>query len=199
MSLKMFAKGLSDVSRYFDELPDIAEKSAVLAVNQVASGIALTTLRGEMRKQVNFPKGYLESDRLGLRKKASLNNPEAIIRGRDRPTLLSRFAEGQNESNTRGRGVRVSVKKGRTSILKKAFMLRLKNGNLGLAVRVKDGESLTNTTGAKLLSDNVYLLYGPSVDQVFGDVVDIATPVIGLEITRQFLRQFARLSHGRAG
>ena len=61
---------------------------------------------------------------------------------------------------------------------------------------VKLQYKLSNSSAAKLLSNNVYLLYGPSVDQVFRSVADDKTPKILSDVTAEFLRQFARLSRG---
>ena len=75
-----------------------------------------------------------------------------------------------------------------------AFLVRLKNNNIGLAVRLKPGEVLQNSEKAVRLDNNVYLLYGPSVDQVFRSVADDITPSIQQSVSRQFFRQFTRLS-----
>lgn len=196
MTAVVFADALGEVARYFEELPDIATKAATLAINQVAGRDGLAVLRRDMRSQIDFPSGYLESDRLKLASKASRFKLEATIRGRDRATSLARFAKGQNPGNTRGRGVRVTVKPGQTRHLKNAFLVRLKNGNMGLAVRLKPGEQIRNSEKAVRLADNVFLLYGPSVDQVFRGVADDRAPEIGEMVSRQFLRQMTRLTRG---
>lgn len=196
MTVGIQANALGDLTRYFEALPDVAEQAAALAINQVAERDGLAVIRKDMRAQINFPAGYLEGDRLRVRQKASRGNLEAIIRGRDRATSLARFAAGQNPGNTKGRGVRVTVKSGKTRTLPKAFMLRLKNNNLGLAVRLKPGEQLANSQAAVRLAENVYLLYGPSVDQVFRGVAEDRAADLGSMVSRQFLRQFARLTRG---
>lgn len=188
-------EALTEVRKYFEQLPEIAEHAAVLAINETVSREGMTMIKRDMRDQINFPAGYLET-RLQVSRKAGRGALSAAIRGRDRATSLARFAAGQTPDNTRGRGVRVSVKKGRTEHLQRAFLVRLRNGNIGLAVRLKDGESIRNTTRAVELQKNVYLLYGPSVDQVFKDVaVDNYDDLLGM-VTNKFLRQFARLSRG---
>ena len=75
-------------------------------------------------------------------------------------------------------------------------MVRLRNGNIGLAVRLKDGELPINTHSEVMLADNVWLLYGPSVDQVLSGVADDVAPGIQRSLSKQFLRQFARLTRG---
>lgn len=191
------ATALADVRSYFERLPDIAEEAAVLAINEAVSREGLTLVKKDMRSQINFPSGYLESgDRLKVRRRAVKGSLEAVIRGRDRPTSLARFASGQTPANTRNRGVRVQVKRGHTTQLNKAFLVNLKNGNTGLAVRLKPGQTLSNSERAVRLADNVWLLYGPSVDQVFSTVADDRAGDIADIVTNKFLRQFARLSRG---
>ena len=196
MSAFIQVSALGDLKRYFEDLPDIAEQAAALAINETASREGLTLIRKDMRDQVNFPSGYLEGDRLRVTRKASRGALEAVIRGRDRATSLARFAKGQTPANTKGRGVRVQVKNGRVQVLRKAFLMPLRNGNTGLAVRLKAGESMKNSGASVAIGKNLYLLYGPSVDQVFRGVADDRSADLMDMVSRKFLRQFARLSNG---
>jgi hypothetical protein len=196
MSAFIQVSALADLKRYFTQLPDIAEQAAVLAINETASREGLTLIRKDMRDQVNFPSGYLEGDRLKVTRKAGKGALEAIVRGRDRATSLARFAKGQTPANTRGRGVRVQVKNGRVQVLRKAFLVPLRNGNTGLAVRLKPGEKIKGSTGAVQMAENLYLLYGPSVDQVFRGVAEDRSGDLMNMVSSKFLRQFARLSRG---
>lgn len=196
MSAFIQVSALDDLKRYFTQLPDIAEQAAVLAINETASREGLTLIRKDMRDQVNFPSGYLEGDRLKVTRKAGKGSLEAVVRGRDRATSLARFAKGQTPANTRGRGVRVQVKNGRVQVLRKAFLVPLRNGNTGLAVRLKPGEKIKNSTGSVQMAENLYLLYGPSVDQVFRGVAEDRSGDLMNMVSSKFLRQFARLSRG---
>lgn len=197
MTVSILADAFGDVRAYFEKLPEIAEMAGALAINQVAARDGLVTIRTEMRKQINFPRGYLES-RMRVVQRATPKNLQAVIRARDRATSLARFAQGQNPNNTRGRRVSIEVKRGKSKLLKKGFLVNLKNGNIGLAVRLKPGEQLSESTAATKLGANLYLLYGPSVDQVFRGVANQTTPEILEQLSNQFLRQFARLSGGRS-
>ncbi len=194
----IFADALLDVQQFFDELPEIASRSAQLAINDVANHEGLAVMKARVIDDVNFPAGYLD-DKLVATKQATLSDLTAVITGRDRPTSLARFAPGQTPANTRGRGVRIEVKPGQSKLLRNAFLVSLKNGNTGLAIRLKPGQSLTNKreiAGTVMLGKGVYLLYGPSVDQVFKWVADAARPEISTMVADEFFRQFARLSHG---
>lgn len=190
--------GLDFARKYFEQLPDIAEDAAVFAINDVVDRDGQVEVRREMRRQVDFPAGYLElAGRLRVGRRARRGMLEATIAGRDRPTSLARFAAGQTPANTRGRGVHVKIKKGQTRVLRKAFMVPLKNGNTGVAVRLKPGETLKNSEKAVRLDNNVYLLYGPSVDQVFKGVAEDVSPRITEFLAKRFFNHFTRLTSGR--
>lgn len=199
MSVFITANFLKETKQFFEELPHIATRAAVLAINDVSGRDGLTLLRKDVESQINFPSGYLnQQNRLGVTRRASESSLEAVITARDRATSLARFAKGQTPAGTRGKGVRVEVKRGNAKLLKKAFLVNLKNGNLGLAVRLKPGESLRNKNEGKPVKfgKNTYLLYAPSVDQVFRSVAEGNSDKLGQMLGNQFLRQFARLSNG---
>lgn len=196
MSVSVVANGLRDAVEFFRALPQVAEKAAVLAINETATRGGISMIRRDMRDQINFPSGYLEQGRLRVARKAYGSSLEAVIRGRDRATSLARFAAGQRPENTRKRPIQVQVKNGQSLWMRKAFLVRLNNGNIGLAVRLKPGEQMRNTDAAVALAPNVFLLYGPSVDQVFRGVAEDRAPDIANLVERNFLRQFARLANG---
>ena len=199
------ATGLRDLKKFYDLAPKDATVSARIAINQAAERKALPLARTAMAAQVNFPRGYFnEAGRggkpnFGMEYRAKDNNLEAAIAGRQEPTSLARFATERARfvrgRHARGTPVTVSVHPGRSTEFKRnAFFLRLKNNNIGLGIRLKNGESLTNTVGAKLITNGplkgVALLYGPSVDQIFRTVaVDISPEVLDA-LTVEFLRQF---------
>lgn len=195
MSATIRGEFLKEARQYFDALPEIAMNAAMMAVNQVAEREALPMIRRDAESQVNFPKGYLDTpDRLGISRKATRGSLEAVITARDRPTSLARFAPGQTPESTRRKGVTVSVKRGRVTHMNKAFLVRLSNGNVGLATR--DKSLIGRAHKPVMLGRGVYLLYGPSVEQVFSGVADDALPSIGKKLSNEFFRQFTRLSRG---
>lgn len=143
----------------------------------------------EMRKQIAFPARYLSS-RLTVSKKASGRNLQAVITGRDRPTSLARFAKNKDVSSARRKGgVSVTVSPGQTRFMGGAFLMQLRGGNLGLAIRLKQGQSLRNKRKLASAGKGLYILYGPSVDQVFRSVADeYAAPDAADFLEREFLR-----------
>jgi hypothetical protein len=166
--------------------------------------MVIPAIRKEAAAEINFPTGYLNEERLSFRQKATATRLEAVVTARDRATSLARFAPGFSPSNSRNQTVVVRVKRGGKSIRlsKRAFVTRLNNGNIGLAVRLKPGETLRNSERAVLVKawsgvrGNVYLLYGPSVDQVVKMIAVDSLPQAGEAISKEFIRQFQRLANG---
>lgn len=195
MTAGIISRGLDDFAEFFRQLPDIATEAAFLAVNDSAES-AVPMFKRTMTSQVSFPKGYLSKERLGVRRKATRATLEAVISGRDRPTSLARFAEGATPENSRKRPIIVKIKPGKTVALKKSFLVRLKNNNIGLAIRLPSGQRPKNAYKPVQLANNVYLLYGPSVDQILQGAIDESDVQIGDMLSRNFVRQFTRLSRG---
>lgn len=191
-------KGLQELVKFAEDLPEIINEAAYFAVVDTTRD-ALPLLRRTMQSQIDFPSSYLSQDRIGVRKPATRATLEAVISGRDRPTSLARFVKGE-KSVTRRRPIHVTVKAGSQKELKRAFLVKLRNGNIGLAIRLPDGQAPDNAYKPVQLtrrggqSQNVWLLYGPSVDQVLGNVVPDAAPDIDRMLVSNFLRQLNRLT-----
>ena len=122
-----------------------------------------------------FERSYLNpaSKRLYVKKQATQTSLESVIQARGRPTSLARFITGGGRPGQEGVTVRVH----KTRHLAGAFLMKLRAGtadietkfNLGLAVRLKPGKTLRNKRFVTQVSSGLYLLYGPSVSQVFLD------------------------------
>lgn len=150
----------------------------------------------EIRNQVAFPGNYLNpsTGRLTVSQSARPTSLEGMVTARQRPTSLARFVKNKPR---RGEPVRLRVSPGKTTVIPRAFLIPLRSGNsdietkanLGLAIRLKPGEKLNSKRRFKRLASGLYLLYGPSVDQVFRSVgADEAEP------TADFLEaEFSRL------
>lgn len=202
MSVSIELSGLTDFQSYVDRLPEVSRRAAVMAINQTAQRKALPLARTEIASQIAFGETYLKDPtRLGVTKAATGADLEAVITGRDRPTSLARFAAHAPFPTPPKTGVQVKVKPGKTKTMKSAFIVKLPQGkggtetNRGLAIRMAEGVKLKKSDGPfAVLAPNVYLLYGPSVNQVFREVrVDVLTPVAEY-LADEFLRQWARLA-----
>lgn len=193
MSVTVSAEGVADLELYFERFPTAAKRAMSVAINETARDVALPEARREITAQVNFPFGYLDDgDRLSISQFAYPERLEAKLTARDRPTSLNRFVTGDLPAEATYRaGVTVAVKPGSVRKLPGAFAVPLKNGNIGLAIRLRPGETLTGVhdfTPIQLFP-NVFLLYGPSVNQVFQTVAeDIELPVTNA-LETEFLRQ----------
>lgn len=169
-------------------------RAAAQATNRTADRTR-TRSADMILNQVALPPSYLapRGKRLAVVKRASSSDMEAIIRGRDRPTSLARYTRGGVINKP---GVTVQVKPGRATYLRRAFLIRLRAGNadldtksnLGLAVRLKKGQKLSNKTRAVQLANGLYILYGPSIGQVFKDVAGKVGPDAVEFMDREFRR-----------
>lgn len=171
-----------------ENLPEEILRNARNAINKAADR-ARTSSDREIRKELNFPAQYLRS-RLAVRKRASGSNLEAIISGRDKPTSLARFVTSRSPK-VGVAGVNVKVSSSVAKRMNSAFVMQLRNGNLGLAIRLKPGAMLTGSRGAKRFSSkdsNLYLLYGVSVDQAFQTILPGQEEAAAEYLEREFLR-----------
>lgn len=190
-------EGISETIKSLDELPASVVRFARMAVNSTTKK-ARTMAARRIRDQVAFSASYLsdQNGRLTITKYATDNSLEGRITGRERPTSLARFATGA------AKGVRVRVKPGSSLAMRRAFFMRLRAGtadietksNLGLALRLRPGESVLNKRQMVQVSGNLYLLYGPSVDQVFRSVAEDIAPEATDILEAEFLRLIDRMN-----
>jgi hypothetical protein len=201
VSVDIDASSLVDLEHLFESFPEKARQAMSIALNEVARGPALKAARRNIMAQLNFPEGYLDT-RVEFKKPATPYNLEARIVGRDRPTSLARFVQPGTPTTPAGRagsvarGVNVVVKRGAPRRIPQGFLVNLRNSNIGLAIRLKPGETVHGVQrfNPVRLFPNVYLLYGPSVDQVLSDVGDQISEEVTSDIAEEFNRQFARLT-----
>ena len=174
LDLSVTFSGLESLNKFVGEIPATQRRVAALALNKTSERARAASAR-RMREQINFPGGYLDpgQNRLVVDRKASSTSLETSVLGRTRPTSLARFVVGNPQPRS-GDEISVAIKTGRGARrLDRAFMVRLKSGNtdtknnLGLAVRTGNGQKPDNAYKPKQLGNGVYLLYGPSVSQVF--------------------------------
>lgn len=155
-----------------------------------------------IRDRVAFPAAYLapRGARFKISRFAQPESLEARITARFRATSLARFA--RNPRARRGRGVAVQVTPGRLLFLRRAFVIPLRRGrrltdtqrNLGLAIRLRKGETLSNKIQQVQTRSGLTLLYGPSVQQAFlnregtGVADELAEPT-ARDLEHEFLRR----------
>lgn len=177
----IFVEGLDDLSDIANLTPSI-ERAARLAINATADRSRKASA-DEMLRDINFPARYLNPSegRLKVTSYASARKMEAVVTGRRRATSLARFVSSGQVGKT---GLTVSMKKGRTARMGRAFLMKLKSGaasietknNLGLAVRTAKGQRPDRAYKPVRVSDTLWLLYGVSVDQAFRAARDKVRP-----------------------
>lgn len=204
--LEINLDGVKDLKEFFDTAPDTVTAAARDAINgAVKFGYAESSR--QIRAEVNFTQDYIGSvaqgNRLTVSRYATQNSLEGAITAEPRAVSLARFADDRTLGGKNG--VTVKVKAGGSSrTMATAFLIKLAAGtapvtqdnfNIGLAIRLKPGQTLGNKTTVIPYSKgdpNLYLLYAPSVDQVFRDVRDKVTPAVQDFLTTEFYRQFER-------
>lgn len=207
MKLDIELEGLTNAGDYFRSAPGVSKKAASLAINQTMRRGGMDLIKKDMLDQIDFPAGYLGDDRLSISKYARESDLMGTITGRQRPTSLARFAAPNTPigSFANTGGVKVTIKKGQQTLIRGAWLVKLNRGenkspdnfNLGLAVRVNEGESLAgkySKHNSWLVPGSIALLYGPSVDQIFRDVAEDRSIQILELVATEFTRQFERLA-----
>lgn len=168
-----------------ENLDESILRAARNAINKTADRTRTSSDR-EIREQIAFPARYIQQ-RLTVSKRASGTSLQATISGRDRPTSLARFVRNRNQTPGKA-GVTVQVSATATKRMNRAFLMKLNNGNLGLAMRLKEGERLANKKHMVKVGAGLYLLYGPSVDQAFQTVIPGQEETAADYLEQEFLR-----------
>lgn len=193
IKLALFVEGSFDVEELTGLDTDKIERAAYRAINYTADK-SRKFGADAIRQEVNFPASYLtpKGGRLTVTRTAGPGYLESIITGRQRATSLARFVTGGSVGKP---GVKVNVKPGRVEELKRGFLMKLKSGtnfdtsnNMGLAVRT-NGQKPQSAYKPVRINDRLWLLYGPSVDQVFRGVRESKVmPQAEIVLEREFLR-----------
>ncbi|QNP78422.1 hypothetical protein [Agrobacterium tumefaciens] len=192
-----------DQLSFVNEMTNTTELALVRALNTTATRDRTKFARAA-RNQVAFPASYVSpsSKRLWLKTKAKRSSLETVIEGRGSATSLARFTKQKPLSGGqrhKGGKINVTVKPGQTRSIRRAFLMRLKNTNVGLAVRT-DGSLPKGAYKPRSLGKNLWLLYGPSVDQALrsasdgGGIYEEMTPESLEFLEKEFFRQLELLN-----
>lgn len=187
----MFVIALDNVNETdLKDQSDRIDRIMAMVVNRAAER-GRAWIAADMKKQVNFPTHYLSKSgrRLTMLGYATPEDPERSIIGRREPTSLARFVTG---TVAKGKPVHVQVKSAQTRTIKNAFVINLRNNNKGLAMRLPNGQRPEAAYRPRRLASGLWLLYGPSVDQVFRGILQQEDQ--SYHQTENFLRsEFLRL------
>lgn len=191
-------QGLKDFEARLAACPEKTARAASMSINRAAKK-ARTWGARMVREQVRLSPSYLNDEDKGIkvRRVARPDDLVAIVSGRRRPVMLHRFVTGWAK-RSRGfrRGARVRIKPGGAlAVMRRAFEMRLKSGNRGLVIRTDGEEPYAAYAPMPLYKgkSDLWLLYGPSTDQVFNTVREDIAPDVAEFVGKEFDRQFARL------
>lgn len=174
-----------------------------IALNYGADRRAAPEMRRGVADQVNLSRAYVNT-RIQVSKRATNDNLEAVVTARTRATSLARFAVGNPIVGARG-PVSVQVKRGgQTRQVKGGFIIKLRSGaselgNEGLALRLGATETVrgkrftARAIGGSGGKSRLYLLYGPSVQQVASSAAEATIDTIADAIMAEYDRQLSRL------
>lgn len=206
LPFEISAAGLTDLDDFANSAGRDLDSVAIKAINFAATRIRTQASR-EIRAQVRFSASYLDSKsdgNLTLARRAQRGDMSAEVRGRFRATSMRQFIIGAASPTIKG-GKRGTVDplvqvqpNGSRLRLRPAFVMKLRQGNaatrdrfnLGLAMRLRPGEPVRNKKQMIQIDKNLYLLYGPSVDQVFRTLLPDLEPLAIKEMQAEFTRLF---------
>jgi len=193
-------EGLSAL-RDLETIPKEIRRNAARAINRTLDRTA-TRSRKAVQAEVAFKAQYLSGvdskgkPRLGVSSRASEDNLSGAITAQFRPTMLARFVTSGRPAagGKRASPITVQVNPGLSRRSRRMFLIRLPAGrggdllNMGVAIRLRPGETVQNKKKMTRISGNLYLLHGPSVDQVFRTVAVDEAPEAGDFLEAEFLR-----------
>lgn len=197
VNVQIHAHDLSSVIGGLKKGADGMTSAIRMSINK-ASSQSRTASADIMRSKVNFPAGYLperQGGQLTLGAPATNNKLSRSITAQGRGTSLARFSRNATRASARRLGgVSVVVTPGQGRFMQGAFVMPLRSGNQ-IAYRT---DKMKGTRRAKRMSKHgknaaIFLLYGPSVYQVFNKVIGEVQPITDRDFTNEFKRQVRRL------
>lgn len=195
MSYNFTVVNLDGLADFVGEIPKKQARAARAAINKTADRARTMGARAIL-DEINLPASYLapSAGRLTVSRRASDDNLEAAVTGRQRPTALARFIVGNPQPGS-GDPIDVAVNRGAgAKRLDRAFIVNLRRGNtdtkgnMGLAVRTSDGGKPRGAYKPQPLARGAWLLYGPSVDQVFKRVRNDIAPDAADYLAKEYSR-----------
>lgn len=193
--LVVAGKGIDALDRYIARLGDGANKAAVMAVNDTADW-ARTRIKRQMQAEVTLAESAFANRQFYVSRRANTADLQAILTASRQPYSLSRFKVGDVGFGPSAGPVKVRIKAGGSTVnLKRAFYVRAPNGAVGIAVRSK--QPLDNSRGARRIKGtDVYVLFGPSPDQLMRRLAPASVPDVENYLNREFSRQIVRVING---
>lgn len=207
--IRISSAGIQGLATFVARTPEVAAEAAKLAVGDAAEWGRNLSKR-EMVSAVNLPADALAGRRFRISQRPTTANPEAVISADNNPLGLSRFVVGPGKVGMPGPQTR-TLRGGTTTQWPKggdrgdyAFLIKVGPGKKGSAPAVRAGFGLAirttrpmeNSREAFKIGKDLYLLFGPSVDQMFGQLMPQIVPRVEAKLQTEFARQYERLIRG---
>lgn len=194
---KLDTLGLEDFDKKLKTFGDTARIAAKIALNSAVRK-SHSVVKKDIIRRVNIKSSYIGSvdhGRLSVGKYATDSSLTASLDARKRGTMLYRFMVGKWQ---KGSSASVMVTRGKRKLLKRAFPIVLRRGNIGLAQRVAgDPDRHPKSKGAVKLGKGLFLLYAPSISQIMTTTLTKETYIqkqVMQHMNAEFIRQLARLT-----
>lgn len=185
------SKALSGMARYIKLFPQqVAQAQRIAVADTLRWGRA--QFSADIRAQLDLPLGALNGKRFEITQHPTVARPEGVLSAQFAPLNLARFATTKPRLGLKPK-IRV-LAGGNTLQLDHSFYIPGPSGGLGLAVRTKG--PLKNSRAARKIGKNLYILFGPSVDQAFGVSLPKLKPRVADRLEAETLRQIGRLTRG---
>lgn len=193
----VFIEGLSETLTDIERVPDRVKRSAQFAVNY-ATRRAKAEASRQMREQIAWTASYLDG-KLTMTL-ADGSRLEGTVGANFRPTSLARFAKGTKAPWTLAKQLHVDAARF-TSGNGKMLFVPLRRGlgpitednmNIGLAIRLSEGDTVKAKYRMRPFGKGLYLLYGPSSAQVLYTVAEDISPDVAEWLNTEFQRQMNR-------
>lgn len=197
MTLVVTLQGARDFEARFAVLPELAARAASIAINDAAAE-AVRLARKQIYREVAFPAGYLEGgDRMTVSQPSTVRTLEAVVSGRDRPTSLARFIPEGTQVGRGGAPISITVEPGQPKIsISGNLRLMSFSGNRLLILKLKPGQRPKKAWKPRPIfgqGSGMWILYGPSVDQIFRAVSAGIAPAVQERAVEEFDRVFTAL------
>ncbi len=185
-------RGLEDAIR---RQPEIARKAAQFAVNDAIEW-SRVHIKAGILKQVDVPADSIPPARFGITRRAKPGALEATLSASNQGLGLIRFVTSPRVARAKSPTVR--IKPGGAEVkLDRAFLIPTPKapGSFALAVRAPGGLSKSRAA-RRIPGSDVYILSGPSPNQLLANIAPTLLPEIELRLQREYARQFERFSRG---
>lgn len=199
--IRISSAGIQGLASFVARQPEIAAQAAKMAVGDTAEWGRNLSKR-MMVAEVNLPDDALATKRFRISQRPTAANPEAVISADNNPLGLSRFVVGPKAPGTPHPKVRIKVG-GATKSFSSAdrkgtysFLIPTPNGANGVGLAIRTKRPLEKSHAARKIGRDLYLLSGPSVNQMFGQLLPAVVPRIEAKLQAEFARQYERLTRG---